>query len=78
VTVYSGSEDSTQTWPFARLEDAEQAYQAAVARGQFVRTLATSKGGLALTLVSLWRRQQGQTITGDPAFWYEEITPAGC
>ncbi len=64
----SGGENATeQTWPFATHADAEAAYRLAVASGQFTHALRT---GATLTLVSLWRREDTRTISGEPHVHY--------
>ncbi len=65
--VHVGENATEQTWPFVTQADAEAAYRLAVASGQFTHALRT---GDTLTLVSLWRREDTPTISGEPHVHY--------
>jgi hypothetical protein len=74
VGLSGGENDNEMTWPFTSQSDAEAAYRVAVASGQFAHELRT---GDTLTLVTLWRREDTTTISGEPHMHYVGVDVTG-
>jgi len=72
--VHVGENANEMTWPFTSHGDAEAAYRVAVISGQFAHKLRT---GATVTLVSLWRREDTTTITGEPHMHYVSVDVTG-